>query len=97
MFKFIERKTGMKMSQILQTNRVEHRIYQVEDSSLLTSVYFYHAKEQICRALQCMFTQIGNYIKKQFKGRKGTARLGFTHEKELFNIFRSMFGTEIFG
>ena len=54
MFKFIEKRTGMKMSQILQANRLEHRVYYVEDSSLLTSVYFNHAKEQLVKALHMM-------------------------------------------
>ena len=46
--KFIEDRCG-KVE--LSDQRVDYRVYQIEDSSLMTSVYFNHAKEQICEAL----------------------------------------------
>ena len=97
MLKFIEDRTGLLLQHILQMHRADYRVYQVEDSALLTSVYFDQAKDQICNALTNLNAQISVYIRKQFQGRQGTARLGLTTEKELFNIFRQMFGEEIFG
>ena len=45
-----------------------------------------------------MNDQIAAYITKKLKGWKGTARLGFSSEKELFNIFHlQMFNSEVFG
>ena len=41
-----------------------------------------------------MNSKMLDYVKKKFKGRNGTARLGFNSEKELFNIFAKIFGTE---
>ena len=46
--KFIEDRCG-KVE--LTDPKVDYRVYQIEDSSLMTSVYFNHAKEQICEAL----------------------------------------------
>lgn len=64
---------------------------------MLTSVFFDQAKDQLCVALTNLNQKIQDYIKKQFKGRQGTARLGLTTEKELFNIFRQMFDSDVFG
>ena len=63
----------------------------------MTSVYFDHAKEQICTALDKLNQQIEVYIRERFQGRSGTARVGFSAEQEIFNIFRTIFGEELFG
>lgn len=61
-------------------------------------MYFEHAKSHVCAALTRMNESIADYIQRKFKGWKGTARLGFSSEKELFNIFHlQMFGAEVFG
>lgn len=45
-----------------------------------------------------MKDQIKEYINRKLKGWKGTARLGFSSEKELFNIFYlQIFDQKIFG
>ena len=45
MLKFIEQRTGLSIQTFLQIHRHDYRSYQVEDGSLLTSVYYDHAKE----------------------------------------------------
>ena len=98
MLKFMEEKTGLTTQQFLLLHKADYRVYQIEDSSLLTSVYFEHAKSHVCTALTKMNESIADYIQRKFKGWKGTARLGFSSEKELFNIFHlQMFGAEVFG
>lgn len=66
MLKFVEEQTGIAMSHFLQTNRVEHRAYQTEDSALITSVFFEHAKEQISKSLTLMNNEIASYINTKF-------------------------------
>jgi hypothetical protein len=41
-----------------------------------------------------MNSKMQDYVQKKFKGRNGTARLGFNSEKELYNIFAKIFGTD---
>ena len=97
MLKLVEEKSGMSLQQYLQTFRADYRTYQTEDSSLITSIFFDHSKEVICSSLLAMKHAIDSYVKKQFKGRAGTARIGLSTEKEMFNICRKIFGPEIFG
>ena len=72
-------------------------MYQNEDKSLVTSVFFDHNRDKICQDLLRMSDKIKEYIKVTFKGKKGTARLGFTTEKELYGICKNMFGADLFG
>jgi hypothetical protein len=39
-----------------------------------------------------MHSKLIEYVETKFKGRNGTARLGFNSERELFNIFAKIFG-----
>ena len=61
--KFIEDQCG-KVE--LSEPRVDYRVYQIEDSSLMTSVYFDHSKEKNCEALNKLNKQIEEYVSKKF-------------------------------
>lgn len=41
-----------------------------------------------------MNKQMMEYVQRKFKGRNGTARLGFNSEHELYNIFVKIFGAD---
>ena len=64
---------------------------------MVTSVFFDHNRDMICQDLLKMVEKIKEYIHVTFKGRKGTGRLGFTTEKELYGICKNMFGPVLFG
>ena len=95
--KFVESETNLSIDRYLALDRFSYRVYQNEDKSLVTSVFFDHGKDQMCKDLLKIQDQIGQYIQVTFKGKKGTARLGFTTERELFGICKNMFGPELFG
>jgi len=76
---------------------VSYRVYQNEDKTATTAVFFDHTRDKICEDLLKMSEAIKQYIKVTFKGRQGTARLGFTTEKELHGICKNMFGPDLFG
>ena len=46
--------------------------------------------------MDTMQSQLQLYVHSRFAGRQGTPRLGFTTEKEIFNIFKKVFGSELF-
>ena len=98
MLKFVEERTGMTTQQFLQLHKADYRAYCVEDGALLTSVFFNHARGQLCAALRTLNEILTDCVKRKFRGQQGTARLGFSTEKELFNIFHlQLFGAEFFG
>lgn len=97
LIKFIEDSTQISVDKFLQLKRNSYRVYQAEDSSLLTSVYFNHKRDLICGRLRAMANALAHYVRDKFSGKQGTTRLGFSSEKELFNITRRIFGLDIFG
>ena len=63
----------------------------------MTSIYFSHHKEMVGAYLVRMLAKLNSYMHRRFKGKKGSALMGFSREKELYNIFRALFGETIFG
>ena len=47
-------------------------------------------------AMEKMQVQLLQYVSSRFAGRPGTPRLGFTSQKEVYNIFKKLFGDELF-
>ena len=71
-----------------------YRSFKIEDESVLTEVFYSRNREQMVLSLKKMHAKLTTYVYKKFKGRNGTARLGFSTEKMLFNIFQKVFGEE---
>ena len=43
-----------------------------------------------------MEKELVKFVTNKFAGRKGTPRLGFTSDREIFNIFKKVFGEKLF-
>lgn len=92
----IENKTLQLVDSFLKQD-YKYRIYQIEDNSVLTAVFFQSNKQVTLTCLTQMQKELTKYVSKKFKDKTvGTARLGFTTEKELCNIFKKVFGSSLF-
>jgi hypothetical protein len=63
----------------------------MEDSSVLNSVFFEYMKNSTSRALLDLLTNLKEYVRTTLRGISKTARLGFSSEKELYNICVKIF------
>lgn len=70
----------------------QYRTYRIEDDSVLTEVFYSRNKTLMVENISLMHAKLIEYVETKFKGRNGTARLGFNSERELFNIFAKIFG-----
>ena len=50
----------------------------------------------VVQALDSMEKELVRFVTTKFAGRKGTPRLGFTSDREIFNIFKKVFGDRLF-
>jgi len=66
-------------------------IQQIEDPSVLNSVFFEHMRFTSVEAIQDLLNSLKNYIRLKLKGNSNNARLGFSTEKEMFNICAKLF------
>jgi hypothetical protein len=76
----------------LNARENQYRTYLIEDDSVLTEVFFTRNRDLMMCALTDLHCKLAEYVGSKFKGRNGTARLGFNSERELFNIFAKIFG-----
>ncbi len=66
-------------------------IYWVEDSAVLSFVYFEHLRESFLQSSKDLSEKLKAYVASKLNGRIKGARLGFSSEKELFNICVKIF------
>lgn len=66
-------------------------VYWVEDSAVLTFVYFEHLRAAFVQAARELGESLKVYVAEKLNGRMKGARLGFSSEKELFNICVKLF------
>ena len=67
------------------------QIYQIEDASLVNLVYFECVREQFATAVRELLASLGKYVAHKLNGSIKGARLGFSSEKEMFNICNKLF------
>lgn len=66
-------------------------IYQIEDSSALNLVYFEYLRNTFGAAITELLAALAKYVQAKLNGSSKGARLGFSSEKEMFNICVKIF------
>ena len=69
LIKFVEDVSSVSVDKFLQLNRLQYRVYQSEDSSLLTSVYFNHNRDRLCSTLIKMASALSKFVQDKFSGK----------------------------
>jgi hypothetical protein len=62
---------------------------------VLNHVYFEHVKETFSIAIRELLVSLSKYINTKLNGSSKGARLGFSTEKEIFNICLKLFTTQL--